>query len=193
MSESAPRPSDEAPEPVDPESTAPSGSTARWLAAITGLVIVAFIVLLAFAGGDAADNPSRLVDQRVPAVEGVALNGESFNIDSHRGQWVLVNFFATWCPPCVAEHPDLVELEQWGADNGKLQVLSIVFDDQRERVAEFFEKNGGTWPVLFDPALAITFQVAQVPESFLVNPDGVVVAHVPGGITAADVRNAIGE
>ncbi len=180
-------------EPNSPESTAPSGSTARWLALITGLVIVAFIVLLAFAGGDAADDPSRLVDQRVPAVEGVALSGENFNIDNHRGQWVLVNFFATWCPPCVAEHPDLVELEQWGADNGKLQVLSIVFDDQRDRVAEFFEKNGGTWPVLFDPALAIKFQVAQVPESFLVNPDGIVVAHVPGGIEAADVRNAIGE
>ncbi len=190
MSDSAPNPGDEAPEPVAAEHT---GSTARWLAVITGLVIVAFIVLLAFAGSDGADGPSRLVDQRVPAVEGVALSGDDFNIDSHRGQWVLVNFFATWCPPCVAEHPDLVELEQWGADNGKLQILSIVFDDQPDRVAEFFAKNGGTWPVLFDPALAVKFQVSQVPESFLVNPDGIVVAHVPGGITSADVRNAIGE
>lgn len=190
MSDTSPVANDDVSEP---EIETPTGSTARWLAAITGLVIVAFIVLLAFAGGGAADDPSRLVGQRVPAVEGVALSGDDFDIDSHRGEWVLVNFFATWCPPCVAEHPDLVELEQWGAETGKLQILSIVFDDQPSRVADFFAKNGGTWPVLFDPALAVKFQVSQVPESFLVNPDGVVVVHVPGGITAADIRNVIGE
>jgi cytochrome c biogenesis protein CcmG/thiol:disulfide interchange protein DsbE len=169
-----------------------SGSVARNAAAVVGVLVVAMIALLAFGGGDDDQvEQNRLLGQRVPAVAGIAVDGTDFDIDDLRGQWVLVNFFGTWCPPCVAEHPDLVELERWGAENGRLSLTSVAFNDRPEAVAEFFDTYGGSWPVLDDANLSVEFQIAMIPESFLVAPSGLVVQHFTGGITADDVKDSI--
>ncbi len=170
-----------------------TGNTARTISIIVGAVVVALIALLAFGGPATDAASSRLVDKRVPAVKGETLAGGTYDIDSARGRWVLVNFFATWCPGCVDEHPDLVRLEQYGEETGAIEVVSIVFDDDPDNVAELFAELGGSWPVLSDDgSLAVTFQIAQVPESFLIDPSGVVVAHATGGIKADDIIKAIG-
>ncbi len=171
--------------------TAPGGNTARITAIIVGLIVVALIALLAFGGPGTDAASSRLVDKRVPAVAGETLDGGTYDIDAARGRWVLVNFFATWCPGCIDEHPDLVEIEQYGIDTGAIDVVSIVFDDDPDKVAQLFDELGGSWPVLDDPKLAVTFQIAQVPESFLIDPSGVVVAHATGGIKAEDILAVI--
>lgn len=169
------------------------GNSARIAAIVVGVIVVGLIGLLAFGGTGASQASSRLVDKRVPALTGETLDGGTYDIDSARGRWVLVNFFATWCPGCIDEHPDLVELEQYGKDTGAIEVVSIVFDDDPDRVAELFAELGGSWPVLNDDGrLAVTFQIAQVPESFLVDPSGVVVAHATGGITADEILAVIG-
>ncbi len=169
------------------------GNSARIAATVVGLIVVALIGLLAFGGTGASQATSRLVDKRVPALAGETLAGGTYDIDSARGRWVLVNFFATWCPGCIDEHPDLVELEQYGKDTGAIEVVSIVFDDDPAKVADLFAELGGSWPVLNDDGrLAVTFQIAQVPESFLVDPSGVVVAHATGGVTADEIIEAIG-
>ncbi|MEZ5375525.1 MAG: TlpA disulfide reductase family protein [Acidimicrobiales bacterium] len=175
---------DEAPLPA----SGSTGNTARTISIVVGVVVVAFIALLAYGGTNPTQASSRLVDKRVPAVQGETLAGGTYDIDSARGRWVLVNFFATWCPGCIDEHPDLVELEQYGNETGAIEVVSIVFDDDPDKVAELFAELGGSWPVLADDGqLAVTFQIAQVPESFLVDPSGVVVAHATGGIKADDI------
>lgn len=169
-----------------------SGNVARAAAGVVGLVVLAMIALLAFGGGaDDEVEENRLLGQRVPAVAGIAVDGSSYDIDDQRGQWVLVNFFGTWCPPCIAEHPDLVELEQWGAENGRLSLASVAFNDRPEAVAEFFDTYGGSWPVLDDANLSVEFQIAMIPESFLVAPSGLVVQHFTGGITAEAVQSSI--
>ncbi|MDA3038537.1 MAG: TlpA disulfide reductase family protein [Actinomycetota bacterium] len=172
------------------EVTGPRGGNPTRKAAIAvGIALVALIALLAFGGGfgatitDEADE-SPLLGRRVPAIAGTSLQGEPFDIDQLRGQWTLVNFFAAWCPPCIAEHPELVELEAWGAGNGRLSLVSIVFDDEPANVAELFDELGGSWPVLNAPGSVVDFQIRRVPESFLVNPDGVVVARAISGIDA---------
>lgn len=170
-----------------------TGHSARIAAIVVGLIVVGLIGLLAFGGTGTSQASSRLVDKRVPALAGETLDGGTYDIDSARGRWVLVNFFATWCPGCIDEHPDLVELEQYGQDTGAIEVVSVVFDDDPDKVAELFAELGGSWPVLNDDGrLAVTFQIAQVPESFLVDPSGVVVAHATGGITADEILAVIG-
>ena len=165
---------------------------ARKAATTVGVVLVALVALLAFAGGeDEVNGVSALLQQRTPEVAGTAIDGTEYNIDDHRGSWVLVNFFATWCPGCINEHPDLVELEQWGEQNGNLSLVSVVFNDPLERVEEFFADEGGTWPVLNNPEVPIDFGVAQIPETFLVSPAGQVVWHQEGEVRADRVIELI--
>ncbi len=166
---------------------------ARKIALSVGVVLVAFIALLAFGGTTPDEETSDLLGVRVPEVKGETLTGGSYNIDAARGKWVVVNFFATWCPQCVVEHPDLVALEEWGAQNGQLEVVSIVFNDTPDSVAEFFDERGGTWPVLAEPSTSVAFQIRAVPESFLVDPSGVVRVHYTGGILAESVITVIEE
>ncbi len=164
--------------------------SARRVSALVGAGLLALIVLFAVSGGDDAAERSRLLGRRVPQLSGKTLEGESYNIDNSRGNWVLVNFFATWCVGCVREHPELVELERWGQDNG-LEVVSVVFDDDTDRVRAFFEERGGEWPVLQDPSAAVTFQIAQIPESFLISRGGVVIQHTIGGLIADDIKAVV--
>ncbi len=163
---------------------------ARWTALAVGAVLVAFIGILAF-GGDRSDRGNALLGQRVPRVAGPTLGGGTYDIDNGRGRWVVVNFFATWCGPCVQEHPELVKLDEWGRSTGQAEVVAVVFNDPVDTVEAFFAERGGGWPVLDNPQIPIEFQVAQVPETFLVSPRGQVVQHYEGGITADEIQAAM--
>lgn len=166
-------------------------TTARNASIAVGVVLIGLIALFIFGGSNQDTRTSRLLDSRVPAIAGPTLDGGSYDIGAARGRWVLVNFFAEWCPGCIVEHPELVELEHYGVDTGAIEVVSVVFDDSPEKVQSLFDRMGGSWPVLDDPSLAVTFQVAQIPESFLVDPNGVVVMHVVGGVEADDIITII--
>ena len=169
-----------------------SGSVARKIAAVVGVIVLAMIALLARGGvGERAEAANNLLGERVPLMVGDAVDGRDYDIDDFRGEWVLVNFFGTWCPPCVAEHPELVELEQWGIENDRLSLVSVAFNDNPADVQRFFDDFGGEWPVLDDANLSVAFEISNVPESFLIAPSGLVVQHFIGGIVAGDVQQSI--
>ncbi len=165
--------------------------TAVWVAIPSGIIVALFVVLLATSesGGDAGPG---LVGDLAPQVVAVDASGTEFDLDALRGKWVVVNFFATWCAPCVQEHPELVVFSET-SDPSEVAVVSIAFNDSPEDVADFFADNGGDWPVLLDESLAIDWAVAQVPESFIVGPNGRVAAHVTGGVTADALTDAIAD
>lgn len=179
-------PEDILPDTTPPEEIEQSHAT-RVVALVVGLVLMALIGLLAFGGGGTDSDSSRLLGKRVPQIAGLTMAGDDYDIDDSRGRWVLVNFFATWCPPCVAEHPDLVALQAWGEETDQLDLVAVVFNDTAPNVAEFFEKRGGSWPVLDATQPALDFQIQAVPETFLVDPFGVVQVHFTGGISADEV------
>lgn len=160
---------------------------ARWIALAVGAALIALIVVLALGPGDRLDQPSDVLGRRVPAVSGTSLTGETYDIDNARGKWVVVNFFATWCPGCVQEHPELVAFDNWGTETGQAEVVSVVFNDPAEAVEAFFDERGGSWPVLDESRLPIEFQVSQIPETFLVSPSGQVVQHIQGEVDAASL------
>ena len=161
---------------------------ARVAAIVVGLVLVVFIGLLATRkSADDRVNANPLVGKAVPRVVGTTLDGSSLDIDSLRGRWVVVNFFATWCTGCVIEHPELVRFSQAHKAAEDAQIVSIVFNDQVDPVRAFFKKQGGDWPVITsdDGRAAIDFGVTGIPESFVVAPNGLVVAHFEGVNAAA--------
>jgi cytochrome c biogenesis protein CcmG/thiol:disulfide interchange protein DsbE len=163
------------------------------------VVLIGLIVVLA-TRDPATDrtNDSPLIGKIAPAIVGEtiapeATAGEHFDLDLQRGQWVVVNFFATWCVPCVREHPELVEFSERHAQAQDASVVSVVFDDRADGVVDFFRRNGGEWPVVDGDDVILDWAVAAVPESFLVDPDGRVVARLTGGVTADGLDELLGQ
>tara|TARA_B100000745_G_C20130433_1_gene387344 strand:+ start:354 stop:905 length:552 start_codon:yes stop_codon:yes gene_type:complete len=164
----------------------------RIVSAAAGLVLLSFVLLLATRdGGNGPQSKSPLIGELVPHVEGVRFDGESFDVDEVTSGWVLINFFASWCVPCVREHPELVEWNRRHRLDGV--VISVPFGDTEKDARAFFVEHGGNWPVLIDneSAWAVAFGVLRPPESFLVAPGGVVVAKWQGQITADEVDRVV--
>jgi cytochrome c biogenesis protein CcmG/thiol:disulfide interchange protein DsbE len=169
-------PSDDA-EPAGP---ARRSHVARNAAIVVGIVLVALIVLLATRGTDhSRTNP--LVGQAAPEFSGQTLDGGTFRLSTYRGEWVLVNFFATWCTPCRIEHPELTEFVERHAGD-PVEVVSVAFSDRADNIKSFFATEGGDWPVISSDTgrMASDYGVSQVPETFVVAPSGVVIAHFEG-------------
>jgi cytochrome c biogenesis protein CcmG/thiol:disulfide interchange protein DsbE len=168
-------------------------------AAVVAVLTVALVAVLATrdpAQDRAAESP--LVGHVAPPLAGEtiapeATAGTRFDLDRLRGQWVVVNFFATWCVPCRVEHPELIEFSERHAATGDASVVSVVFDDEADDVAGFFAEEGGDWPVVDGEGVILDWAVAAVPESFLVSPDGVVAAKITGGVTADGIDDLLDE
>jgi cytochrome c biogenesis protein CcmG, thiol:disulfide interchange protein DsbE len=161
------------------------------------VVLIAFVVILA-TRDPASDRQveSPLLGQPAPRIEGTTIEGRPFDSSAYDGRWLLVNFFATWCVPCVQEHPELIAFDrgQSEVDGTQTNVVSVVFSDEEAAVQRFFERNGGDWPVvLTDDAVVAQWGVAGVPESYLVDPGGTVRAKLVGGVTAAGLDQLVAE
>jgi cytochrome c biogenesis protein CcmG, thiol:disulfide interchange protein DsbE len=176
---------------VEPELAAPRRSRVAPVAvAVAAVVVLGLVVLMATrpAGSD-RQTRSPLVGQLAPAIHGTTLEGGSVDIDRYRGRWVIVNFFATWCIPCIEEHPELVEFHERHAPVGDAAVISVVIETPEAEARRFFAVNGGDWPVVLDPEArtSLAYGMVRVPETFVVAPDGTVVSRLIGGVTAADL------
>jgi len=162
----------------------PKSGVARLVTAAVGVLLVGLMLVLFFSDDSTAPTSSALIDRVVPPLEGNTLDDGIVDIDDYRGEWVLLNFFASWCIPCVQEHPELIEFSERHAD-GSASVISVTMGDTEEDARAFFEERGGDWPVIIDAAAApAVFGVLAVPETFLIAPSGVVVAKWVGQITA---------
>ncbi|MEM9465894.1 MAG: redoxin domain-containing protein [Actinomycetota bacterium] len=170
----------------DPTATRPR-RTAVWIVLPIAVAMVLLIILLA-TGEPASQRAAngRAVGEIAPLIEGESIDGQWFDIDDHRGQWVVVNFFSTTCVPCIVEHPELVEFAERHAVADDAVVVSVAFDDSAANVRDFFLENGGDWAVITGDtgSVAIDYGVTAVPESYLVAPSGIVADKIIGGVTA---------
>lgn len=160
--------------------------TALVVSAVVAVVVALLVGVLA-TGDPSIDRQTRspLIGRLAPPIEGRTLDGEQFSLAGQRGRWVLVNFFATWCNPCLEEHPELAAFAAAHAGAGDATVVSVLFDDKPDKARKVFAQRGGDWPVVIDGegAVGVAYGVARVPESFLVAPDGTVVQRLVGGVT----------
>jgi cytochrome c biogenesis protein CcmG/thiol:disulfide interchange protein DsbE len=161
---------------------------------VVALLAVAFVGVLATrepATERRAESP--LIGKVAPAITAQTLDGQRFDIDDHRGQWVVVNFFATWCKPCVEEHPELVAFDQAHRSAADATVVSVVYNEpDLDVVRDFFAERGGEWPVVNDDGLAAAaYGVVAVPETYLVTPLGYVVQKYTGGVTQEAIEQDI--
>jgi len=162
---------------------------ASFVAIPLALVMVLLVVVLITrkSAAERADfNP--LIDKAAPAIEGTTLDGKPFNIDQLRGKWVVVNFFATWCVPCQQEHPYLVSFARRQTPADGAQLISVVFNDDIAAVRDFYAKNGGDYPVVNGDQgrMALDYSVIRVPDTYIIDPLGIVRARIPRPLQSAD-------
>jgi peroxiredoxin len=152
--------------------------------AFLAAILLVLVFVLGRRQGYFLDSPS--VEVRAPVERGAVapdfvlprLNGAAVPLSDYRGKVVLLNFWATWCPPCRAEMPSMEKLYQAYRDRG-LEILAISADKSSKVVVEsFVEARGLTFPILLDPANEVFAQygVRGLPTSYLLDRQGRIVS-----------------
>ncbi len=121
------------------------------------------------------------------------LDGKTHHLSDYRGKWVLVNYWATWCPPCREELPELQDFYERHKDKDAV-VLGIAFQNATtEHLRQFVEQQLLTYPILRDRPREATElgPIPGLPTSFLVDPQGRVVARQVGPVSAAGIERFI--
>ena len=175
--------------------TRTSRRIARNVSLGVALVVGAFFVVLAVSKPRTdTDISTPLLGQPAPEVVSGLVGGGEFDLSRRKGSWVVLNFFNSTCVPCINEHPELVafDKEQSALRDGA-ELVTIVNDDTDDAVAAFFEKNGGDWPKVRDPdgTIAVSFGVARVPETWVIDPAGFVRVRYAGEITSNELTARI--
>jgi thiol-disulfide isomerase/thioredoxin len=120
------------------------------------------------------ENPRRAREAFAPDFSFTSMQGEYISLEELRGKVVLLDFWATWCPPCVAATPSLIRLNKKYADRPFI-MLGISADRDRGAWQQYIEKNQTDWPQYFDPGpLRALFQVNSFPTYILVDHEGVI-------------------
>ncbi|MGH3738752.1 MAG: TlpA family protein disulfide reductase [Micromonosporaceae bacterium] len=164
-----------------------------WLAAVAIAAVVVTLVLGAGFGRDPSVVPSTLIGQPAPRLAGATLDGGHVDLRDYRGKVVLVNVWASWCAACREEHPALNAAQRKHGPRG-LQIIGINMNDTRADASRFLEEMGGAaYPSVFDPhaRAAIEWGTFAVPETYVVNRDGIVVDKAVGAVNEAWIDTAM--
>lgn len=190
------------------EPAQPSGRARSKVAPFVALGIAAVfgVLVFVFAGSspraETADTP--LMDEPAPAVSGLLApadpdaepTGAQWRLDREKGNWVVLNFFDSTCVPCVQEHPELV---QFAADQAELRggakLVTVIYESREGGSAasvQWLRENGADWPVVTDNgSTANAFAVSKVPETWIIDPNGVVRWRTISTVTAEQLNGLL--
>jgi thiol-disulfide isomerase/thioredoxin len=128
------------------------------------------------------ENPALALLPLAPAFTVTTLDGSRFSLDQMKGRVVLVDFWATWCGPCMEELPQIKQIAKDFAGQ-PLVILSISWDEDKQKWEKFVAKNQMTWPQYHDTGHRIgnLFEVKALPGYFTIDSDGVLTTEMLGG------------
>lgn len=147
-------------------------------------------LLLSLNACKKADSPQKSVvaaeNNPAPDVAVTSLaNGSTLKLSDLKGKVVLLNFWATWCPPCREEIPSMMKLNSLMAGKPFQMVAISVDEGGKTAVESFFNDSGLSLPTYLDASGASvkSYGITGVPESFIVDKQGVIVKKIIGGVT----------
>ncbi len=128
------------------------------------------------------------VGEPAPDIAGTTLDGARFDLASLRGRPVIVNFWASWCGPCVQEFPLLQSTLQAHQADG-LAIVGVLFKDDPGPAGAFVHRFGAAWPTVLDPngSQATAYTVVAPPQSYFIDKSGVLRYRQIGQLLPQDI------
>ena len=168
----------------------------RWVAVALALAVVVGWAFVAgrSLGRDPRVVESALIGKEAPEFRLPRLDGGEVDSATYRGEILVVNFWASWCVPCIEEAPELEAFaRRW--DGRGVNLVGIVYNDEEDKAADFRDRFGLTFPQALDPTgrAAIDFGVFGVPETYVVDAEGTVKARMIGAVDAATLERVVTE
>jgi cytochrome c biogenesis protein CcmG/thiol:disulfide interchange protein DsbE len=163
--------------------------------------LIAILVVILTAGllitGCTANSESSIatVGEAAPNFELQNLDGQSISLSGLRGKPVLINFWASWCGPCVSEMPYIQEINKEWSDKG-LIVLAINLGDNASQAEQFLQDHNLSLPVLLDTnkVVAPKYGIRAIPTTFFIDKEGIVRVKIIGAFPSkAAIESRLGE
>jgi cytochrome c biogenesis protein CcmG/thiol:disulfide interchange protein DsbE len=153
---------------------------------LAGLAVVAPLlgILIANLGRDPRSVTSPLIGRPAPPFSLVPVGGGGpVSLEALRGRPVVLNFWASWCAPCVQEHAALTGAAR--AMGPDVHFFGIVYEDEEPRAKDFLARHGSAYPSLMDPEsrTAIAYGIFGVPETYFISPGGTIADKFVGPLT----------
>ena len=144
-------------------------------------------VALAFAMPAQAAMPAQ------PTLHVTTLDGKTFDLAAQRGKWVIVNYWATWCVPCIKEMPDI---SRFVAAHKNVVAIGLAYEDSEPAdIKAFLAKHPVAYPIAqvsLDQPPKDFDEPRGLPTTYLIGPDGKVAKHIVGPVTEASLQGLIG-
>lgn len=125
------------------------------------------------------------------------VNGQSQSVSEYKGKVVLIDFWATWCPPCRLELPDIVTVYKKYHGQG-LEIIGVSLDDDKQQMLDVTKKLGMTWPQIMDGQgwsgkLVMKYDIEAIPANFLIGRDGKIIGkNIHGDELIQAIAKAVG-
>ncbi|MBA7683218.1 Thiol-disulfide oxidoreductase ResA [subsurface metagenome] len=148
---------------------------------LTAILVMILTSGLLITGCSAGSEPTATVGKAAPDFTLQNLEGQSISLNDLKGKPVLINFWATWCGPCVFEMPYLQEIHDEWSGKG-LMVLAINRGESSSKVEQFLQSNNLSLPVLLDTKLDVfrRYNIRSIPTTFFIDKDGIIQVKVIG-------------
>jgi thiol-disulfide isomerase/thioredoxin len=152
-----------------------------------------FCSTLAVTALAASAAPAQAAMPAKPTLKVSTLDGKTFDLAAQRGKWVIVNYWATWCVPCIKEMPDI---SHFVATHKNVTAIGLAYDDSElADIKAFVAKHPVVYPIAhvpLDQPLKDFDQPRGLPTTYLIRPDGTVAKFIVGPVTEASLENLIG-
>lgn len=157
------------------------------------------------ASGSSANEETK---DKNPAIDFTLVDqyGNEHTLSDYKGKVVFLNFWATWCPPCRGEMPDIQAIyEEYGKNKEDVIILGVAnpaseeypnnSDVTKKEVIQFLEDNNYTFPVVFDETgeLLSSYYISAFPTTFMIDKDGMIYGYAPGALSKDMMNNVIEE
>ena len=188
------QPAADVPDLLEVEPVAPRRRRWVWWAA-AGVVLVAAAVGVSQATGDNLSKTPGTIRltgaAKTFSLDDVRAGRPAVSLEAFRGKPVVLNFFGSWCPPCVRELPALQAMAE--RYRGRVQFVGVTFNDSRDSARSLLDRSGVTYPAAFDAKsdLAYDYGIQGMPTTLFIGPDGNLVEGKKGEFSEPQLQAVI--